>query len=70
MGTKGTQKRATHTGVTGDDDGQLGAYITQLKADYGSYALPAKDARRIVDESMGEYSLTDLLYTSREDGAK
>ncbi len=70
MGTKGAQKRAAHASVTGDDDGRLAAYITQLKADYGSYALPAKDARRIVDESLGEDSLTDLLYTSREDGVK
>jgi hypothetical protein len=70
VGTKGAQKRPIHTGVTGDDDSRLGAYITQLKADYGSYALPAKDARRIVDESLGECSLTDLLYTSRGDGVK
>jgi len=70
MGTRGAQKRATHAGGPGDEDGRLEAYITQLNADYGSYELPAKDARRIVDESLGECSLTELLYTSREGGVK
>jgi hypothetical protein len=69
MGTKGTQKRATHARASGDD-GRLQAYIGQLKADYGGYARPAKEARRIVDESLGQCPLSDLLYTSREDGAK
>lgn len=49
-------------------DSAVSRYVSELKARYRD-ALPAQDARRTVDESMGVSSLTELLYRSREDGS-
>jgi hypothetical protein len=43
-------------------------YLDSLRAQYGACARPAEEARRIIDESLGATTLTDLLYKSREDG--
>jgi hypothetical protein len=51
-------------------DAAITQYVLRLNADYGRYACPADETRRLVDESMGAVSLTELLYKSREDGAK
>lgn len=51
-----------------DQDDALKRYVSDLKAKFGQYARPASEARKIVDESMGESSLTGLLYKSRENG--
>jgi hypothetical protein len=53
-----------------ETEGAAASYVSDLKARFGKYARPAAEARRIVDEAMGASSLTELLYKSREDGAK
>lgn len=40
-------------------------YVSELKASHGRYARQADETRRLVDESMGATSLTELLYKSR-----
>ena len=45
-------------------------YVAMLRESHGRYARSAGETRRLVDDSMGETSLTELLYTSREDGTK
>ena len=42
-------------------------YVTALRQQYGKYALPIEDVRRMVDEAMGEESLTALLFQMREE---
>ena len=52
------------------NDSAAGRYLLVLKARYAHHVLPAKEVRRIVDESMdasGAASLTELLYKSRND---
>ncbi|GAC1458151.1 MAG: hypothetical protein PVSMB1_08010 [Gemmatimonadaceae bacterium] len=44
-------------------------YVLQLRASHGKYARPADETRRLVDESMGSSSLTELLYKSRQDSS-
>jgi hypothetical protein len=69
MGTKiTTGDGSREVAVADHGDGPLRTYISQLKKDYGRYALSVDEARLIVDESMGATSLTALLYKSREDG--
>ena len=42
-------------------------YVSRLREGYGAYARPTEETRRIVDASMGEARLTDILYESRKD---
>ena len=44
-------------------------YVSSLKESYGRYAKPADETRRLVDESMGGSTLTELLYKSRQDSS-
>lgn len=53
--------------LTQQDESAAARYIAELKATHGRYARPADEARRLVDESMGSSSLTELLYKARED---
>ena len=46
---------------------QLTKYIEDLSRSFGQYARPDGETRRIVDHSMGDASLTDLLYQSRHE---
>ncbi len=43
-------------------------YLERLHARYGKYALPAEEVRKIVDESMGDKSLTQVLFEMRREG--
>jgi len=42
-------------------------YAIRLRQGYGAYARSPEEARRIVDASLGETRLTDILYESRKD---
>jgi hypothetical protein len=70
MGSKVTENDKLATGdLPTKDDDAVTRYVLRLKSDYGRYARPADEARRIVDGSMGAAgTLTGLLYKSREDG--
>ncbi|MBI2909337.1 MAG: hypothetical protein HYX92_16960 [Chloroflexi bacterium] len=48
------------------NDPVISSYISKMRAKYSKYALPAEEARRIVDESMGEKTLTDILNEIRD----
>lgn len=45
---------------------ETAAYVAELKRKYQKYAMPADEARKIVDASMGEKTLTELLYEARK----
>jgi hypothetical protein len=45
-------------------------YVAMLRESHGRYARAAGETRRLVDDSMGATSLTELLHKSREDGTK
>ena len=62
--------KATDKDRLGVQDAAVDRYISALKASHGKYARVTAETRQLVDESMGAVSLTDLLYKSREDGAK
>ena len=40
--------------------------IAEMRAQFGQYALPIDEARRIIDEAMGDKTLTEELYAMRE----
>lgn len=46
-------------------DPDIASYITSLKKKYQKYALPADEARKVIDKSMGSKTLTELLYEAR-----
>ena len=48
----------------GDPD--IVSYIISLKKKYQKYAMPADEARKIIDKSMGSKTLTGLLYEARD----
>ncbi len=58
-----TEKGAAAIRELAHDDA-ISAYVSGLKHKHG-YALPADEARRIVDESMGTKTLTEILYKMR-----
>ncbi|MDO8670043.1 MAG: hypothetical protein Q7O66_01260 [Dehalococcoidia bacterium] len=47
-------------------DPSVSNYIAKTKAKYGKHLLPIEEVRRVVDESMGEKTLTDILNQMRE----
>jgi hypothetical protein len=69
MGTKTSEDDKSQTAnVSAHEENATKRYILRLKAEYGGYARPADEARRIVDDSMGNAgALTDLLHKTRED---
>jgi len=50
------------------NDEALRNYLEGLKAAYLPYMRPSAEARQIVDDAMGERSLTAVLYRSRQHG--
>ncbi len=50
-----------------ETSGPATEYVLRLRQAYGAYARPADETRRIVDASMRQVSLTDVLYESRKD---
>ena len=70
MSTPAAERNAPAAQPPRTENAELSRYVSDLTARFGIYALPACEARRIVDESMGASSLTALLYKSREDNAK
>lgn len=47
-------------------DPSVSNYIAKTKSKYGKYLLPIEEVRRVVDESMGEATLTEILNQMRE----
>lgn len=73
MGTtkKGDRERAL-AAVSGrksevSADQALAQYVDDLNNQYGGYARVIGDVRSIIDSAMGQTSLTDLLYKSRNE---
>lgn len=52
------------------EDQAARAYVSELLATHGQYAREAREARRVVDESMGAERLTDVLYKSRDEDVR
>jgi predicted DNA-binding antitoxin AbrB/MazE fold protein len=50
------------------DYAEIRRYIARMRARYGKYARSPEEVRRIVDESMGDKTLTEALYEMREEG--
>lgn len=48
---------------------EIAAYVAELKRKYQKFAMPGDDARKIVDASMGETTLTELLHEARNQAA-
>jgi len=44
---------------------EIAKAIDQLYAQYGKYALPDEDARKIVDAALGPETLTEELHAMR-----
>jgi hypothetical protein len=49
------------------DRAMIEKYVSELRRRTQAYEMPASEARRVVDESMGSIRLTDLLYKSRDE---
>ena len=45
-------------------------YVAELNAQYGGYAKAIGDVRNIIDDAMGDQTLTGLLYKSRNEDAR
>lgn len=45
---------------------EMAKAIDKLYAQYGKYALPDEEARKIVDEALGTKTLTEALDSMRE----
>jgi len=60
-------KRGTTTEEPPTRPSAVASYVADLQRRYGAYARPADETRRLVDASMGEARLTDVLYESRKD---
>ena len=45
-------------------------YVADLNAEYGRHARVVGDVRSIIDGAMGEQTLTDLLYKSRNEDTR
>lgn len=45
---------------------EMAKAIDKLYAQYGKYALPDEEARKLVDEALGTKTLTDALDSMRE----
>jgi hypothetical protein len=45
---------------------EISSAIAKLYAQYGKYALPDEEARKIVDEALGTKTLTEVLDSMRE----
>lgn len=54
--------------LQGLSDPSIAGYIAKTRAKYGKHVLPADEVRSIVDKSMGNKSLTEVLYRMRESG--
>ena len=54
--------------LQGLGDPAISDYIAKTRAKYGKFSLPIEEARRIVDASMGEHTLSQVLHEMREDG--
>lgn len=52
--------------LQGLSDPAISDYIAKTRARYGKYSMPIEQVRKLVDESMGEKSLTDILFKMRE----
>ena len=50
-------------------DPEIHSYIADLKARYSTYAVTLHEGRRIVDQAMGETTLTDVLRQMRQESA-
>ncbi len=48
-------------------DPAIEAYIKDLQARFGKYALPDDQVREIIDKAMGEKLLTEVLFQMREE---
>ena len=47
-------------------DPEIDEYIADVKARYGKYARPIEDVRKILSETMGDVTLTDILFEMRK----
>ena len=48
-------------------DPEIQRYISSLKAKFQRYEMTVEEGRKCIDESMGQASLTDLLYEMRRE---
>lgn len=48
-------------------DPAIKSYIEELRRQYGKYATSAQEVREMLDKTMGDKTLTDLLHEVREE---
>lgn len=47
-------------------DPQIDSYVASLKRRFKRYAMPVEEARKVIDKAMGNRTLTELLYETRQ----
>lgn len=65
--TERSSKLAVQLRLQGLTDPAITSYIEELRRRYGKYATSAEEVRRTLDKSMGDKTLTELLYEVREE---
>ncbi len=48
---------------------EIRSYIASVKAEYQKYPLSLEEGRKVIDEAMGEQTLTAVLYELRQGAA-
>lgn len=62
-----SSKATVHLGLQGMMDPAIKSYIEELRRRYGKYATSAREVREVLDKTMGDRTLTELLYEAREE---
>jgi len=58
-------KAAIHPGLKSTMDPTIKSYIDDLRRQYGKYATSAEKVREMLDKTMGDKTLTELLFEAR-----
>lgn len=61
-----SSKAAMHPGLQSTMDPAIKSYIDDLRRQYEKYATSAEKVREMLDKTMGDRTLTELLYEERE----
>ena len=62
-----SSKVAEHLRLQCLTDPAIKSYIEELRRRYGKYATSTQEVREALDKTMGDTTLTELLYQTREE---